>query len=86
MNVSLPPAMREWIEQLVAREGYGSASEYIRELVRRDQKSRARETVDARLLEALDSGPSAELTSADWAKLRKDLHARLARRGRKKAG
>jgi antitoxin ParD1/3/4 len=41
MNISLPEAMKAFVDEQVNSGGYGSASEYVRELVRRDQKARA---------------------------------------------
>jgi antitoxin ParD1/3/4 len=44
MNVSLPDALKEFVDEKVAAASYGTASEYIRELIRRDQdRSRLRE-------------------------------------------
>ena len=37
MNISLPPALRSFVDEQVASRGYGTASEYVRELLRRDQ-------------------------------------------------
>jgi antitoxin ParD1/3/4 len=38
MNVSLPDDMRLFVEERVAGGAYGTASEYVRELIRRDQE------------------------------------------------
>lgn len=37
MNVSLPDAMKEFIDRQVAERGYQSSSEYVRDLIRREQ-------------------------------------------------
>ena len=37
INISMPESMRKFIEQRVGGGNYGSVSEYIRELIRRDQ-------------------------------------------------
>jgi antitoxin ParD1/3/4 len=34
MNISLPPAMKRWIEAQVAAGWYGNVSEFFRQLVR----------------------------------------------------
>jgi antitoxin ParD1/3/4 len=40
LNLSLPDAMKAWVEAQ-ARDGrYNNASEYVRDLIRRDQSSR----------------------------------------------
>ena len=38
INASLPESLREFVDQQVGRTGYGTPSEYVRELVRRDQE------------------------------------------------
>jgi antitoxin ParD1/3/4 len=38
MNISLPDPLREFVDGQVARGGYGTSSEYVRELIRRDQE------------------------------------------------
>ncbi|MGH6970766.1 MAG: type II toxin-antitoxin system ParD family antitoxin [Caulobacteraceae bacterium] len=37
MNVSLPAALKDFVDQRVAGGGYGTSSEYVRELIRKDQ-------------------------------------------------
>jgi antitoxin ParD1/3/4 len=79
MNISLPEAMKEYIEAKVAAGGYGTASEYIRELVRAAQKREAEEKLEALLLEGLNSGEPIEETPEFWAELKRDLRRRLAK-------
>lgn len=38
MNISLPDALKSFVERQVADRGYGTTSEYVRELIRRDQE------------------------------------------------
>jgi len=44
MNISLPENLKEFVESVIAKDGYGTASEYVRELIREDEKRRAQET------------------------------------------
>jgi len=37
MNISLPDSLKEFVDGQVALRGYGTSSEYIRELIRKDQ-------------------------------------------------
>lgn len=37
MNISLPAALKSFVDEQVAGRGYGTSSEYVRELIRRDQ-------------------------------------------------
>ena len=73
MNVSLPESMREWIDKRLAEGGYGTASELVRDLIRREQLRLEREAINEQLLEALES-PSQEVVR------------RLADRPEKRAG
>ncbi|MET3924090.1 type II toxin-antitoxin system ParD family antitoxin [Devosia sp. 2618] len=57
MNVSLPDAMKQWVEDQVATGRYGNSSDYVRDLVRRDQeRAEAREKLQQMVDEALASG------------------------------
>ena len=66
MNISIPESLREFVEDQVAKHGYSSASEFVRELIR---DARDRVTREAELrelisfgLESLSRGESVELT------------------------
>lgn len=37
MNISLPDALKAFVDQQVSTRGYGTSSEYVRELIRKDQ-------------------------------------------------
>lgn len=80
MNISLPDPMKHFVEEQVSTGGYSSASEYVRELVRADQKRKAKDELENTLLEALRSGDPMELTSEMWEELRQNLHARAKAR------
>ena len=82
MNISLPGPMKNFVEAEVISGGYGTSSEFIRELLREAQKRKARARVDALLLEGLQSEAS-ELTQADWQNLKRRV--RLRSRSRKAA-
>lgn len=49
MNISLPEAMRRFVEDEVIKGSYGSASEYFRELLRERQRARAQAVLETRL-------------------------------------
>jgi antitoxin ParD1/3/4 len=56
LNISLPDPMREWIDAQVRGGEYANASDYIRDLIRHDQ--RQREALSLALIEAEESGVS----------------------------
>jgi len=58
MNVSLPDAMKDWVEGRADTGRYSNASDYVRDLIRRDQERAARiEAMQHLVDEALASGP-----------------------------
>ena len=59
MNISLPEPLREFVEERVRGKGYGSSSEYVRELIRNDQE---REALRSLLAAGALSTPAAEMT------------------------
>lgn len=71
MNISLPDDMKTFIDGQIAREGYASASEYVRALIREEQKRQARLDLEAKLAEGLE-GPSVLMTREDWDGIRRD--------------
>ena len=80
LNISLPEPLREWIEAQLKRGRYGNASEYLRELIRRDQERQAQERLEELLLEGVKSGSASPLTKQDWAELRANVAERLEKR------
>jgi antitoxin ParD1/3/4 len=69
MNISLPDPLKRWVERQVASGGYSTASEYVREVLRLHQ---ARTEIDAKLTQAINSGPSTALTDRDWKRIRSE--------------
>lgn len=80
MNISLPDSMRTYVEEQVVSGGYGSASEYFRELVRLDKKRKATERVEAMLLEGLNSGNATSMTDEDWEDVRQAVREKLGKK------
>ena len=73
LNISLPSSLKEFVETQVQESGFSTPSEYIRNLVRDDQKRRAEEKLEALLLEDLNSGEPIEITPEYWEKKRTQL-------------
>ena len=75
-NISMPKVLKRYIEQQVAGGSYSTPSEYVRELIREDQKRRAKEAIESALMVGLRSGPTAEIDSTYWERRRKELRER----------
>jgi antitoxin ParD1/3/4 len=78
MNISLPENLRDFVQKQVETAGYGSASEYIRELIRSDQTRRAQEALEQEILKGLTSGPGKRMTKDDWQAIRQDVVRRAS--------
>ena len=62
MNISLPEALKSFVDAQVSSRGYSTSSEYVRELIRKD---RDRQRLRALLLEGAMS-PRADTADADY--------------------
>jgi len=82
MNISLPDPLKDFIDHQVAEGRYSSVSEYIRELIRGDEKRKAEDRLEALLLEGLE-GEETPLTREDFDDIRKEALEQLKRRKKK---
>ena len=73
LNISFPDTMQTFIEQKVVQGNYGTADEYIRQLVREDQRRAAQERLEELLMEGLNSGPPIEVTEDFWTQKEAEL-------------
>jgi antitoxin ParD1/3/4 len=56
MNISLPENLKGFVDSQVQMGGYSTSSEYIRELIREDQKKKLEQRLSLLLLEGTQSG------------------------------
>jgi antitoxin ParD1/3/4 len=82
MNISLPASLRQWIEEQVSVRGFSTASEYVRDVLRREQEQSFRARIDSHLIEAIASGKSTPMTRKDWKKIRSEGLKLARRRGK----
>jgi antitoxin ParD1/3/4 len=80
MNISVPDEMKAFVEAQMAQEGYASASEYLRGLIRDAQKRQAKRELEVKFREALESGPATPMTSDDWQQLERKVRERERQR------
>lgn len=86
MNISIPEPLKQFVDDQVASGRYGSVSEYVRELIRDDEKHKAQAKLEALLLEGVRSGPPTEMTRQDWEDIRREALGRLEPRKQARAG
>ncbi len=75
MNISLPDTLKSFVDEQVAGRGYGTSSEYVRELIRDDQD---RQHLRGLLLEGASSAPTAPVDGAYFEGLRERVRGRKA--------
>jgi antitoxin ParD1/3/4 len=86
MNISLPDQLKAFVDEQVGSGRYSTVSEYIRDLIRDDEKRKAQEKLEALLLEGVQSSGPTEMTRQDWDEVRKEALKQFeARRSRKSA-
>lgn len=73
LNISLPQSLKDFVEERVEQGGYSTPSEFIRELLREDQKRQAQERLEELLLAGLNSGEPMEITPEFWERKRQEL-------------
>ncbi|NIJ07707.1 antitoxin ParD1/3/4 [Sphingomonas vulcanisoli] len=77
MNISIPEQLKGWAEARVAEGRYSSTSDYVRDLVRRDQEREERRKA---LLAAIDEGLASGVSDRDPFEYLEELRSGL--RGR----
>lgn len=71
--------MRQFVEEKIRSEGYGTISEYVRELIRADQKAEDLR-FDSLIAQAYASGEPSPLTKDDMDEARRIVRARIEAR------
>ena len=79
LDISLPDDMMAFVEAQAANEGFGTASEYLCSVIRGVQKRHAKQALEAKLREAIESGPAEPMTREDWDELERGALERLHR-------
>jgi len=80
LNISLPQSLKDYVEEQVTANGYSTPSEYVRELLRHDQRRRSEEKLEVLLLEGLNSGDPIQITPEYWENKRRQLLERHSRK------
>lgn len=70
MSFALPESLREYIDARVRSGEYGNTSEFLRDLIRRDQQDQAVRRLRALITDGLESGVARPFTKHRIAELR----------------
>jgi len=74
------------MDKRATEEHYSTLSDYVRALVREDQKRKAEERLEKLLLEGLDSGRGVQYGTKEWDAFWERIHSRINKAREKKAG
>jgi antitoxin ParD1/3/4 len=66
MNIALPDVMRDYVARRVESGQYGNTSEYVRDLIRKDQQEQGLARLRSMLMDGLASGPADPITQSFW--------------------
>ncbi len=77
MNVSLPDPMKEWVEAQSRTGRYSNASDYVRDLIRRDQE---RSGKIAHMQKLIDEGLASGISDKGMDEIFDDARARVETR------
>lgn len=77
MNISLPEGLKAFVDDQVSQRGYSTSSEYVRELIRRDQD---RQQLRQLLIAGAESKPGPTADSAYFDGLRGKVRKAAAKR------
>ena len=69
MNIALPEPLRAYVAHRVESGDYGNTSEYVRDLIRKDQQEQRIHRLRALVEEGLSSGLPTPDSQADWDEL-----------------
>ena len=76
MNITLPEELRAIVEEQIASGRYSDHSEYVRSLIRQDQRRINQSRLESELLTRL-KGESVVMDAADWQEIRAEFARQL---------
>ena len=76
MNISLPEGLKDFVDMQVDTRGFGTSSEYVRELIRKDQD---RQQLRGLLLAGAQSAPTAPVDSNYFDALRQRINSKKSK-------
>jgi len=77
MHISLPESLKRFVQEQVENEHYSNPSDYIRTLIRNEQKRQDEKRLETMLLEGLASGQGLTMGTPEWEEFWKKVQARV---------
>ena len=89
LNISLPDTQRDFVEQKIKKEGYGTISEYVRNLIREEQRKDERrqqeiEFLRAEIQKGVDDIREGRFTTLETPEDYEQFAEKIIKRGREK--
>lgn len=76
INLELSSLLKRFADRRAEQGGFGSLGEYVRELIRLDQRQFAQSLLETELITGVESGESQEMTADEWDELRNEVGSR----------
>ena len=76
ISLELSGNLKRFADRRAEQGGFGSLGEYVRELIRLDQRQSAQSLLEKELIKGVESGVLQEMTSDEWDELRNEVGSR----------
>ncbi len=80
LHMSLPESLKRFVREQVEREHFSNPSDYIRALIRAEQKRLDEKRLEHLVLEGLASGPGVSVGTPEWEAFWKKIQERIETR------
>ena len=80
MHISLPDSLKRFVQERVEKEHYSNPSDYIRTLIREEQKRHDENRLESMLLEGLASGQGLTVRRPEWDEFWKNVQVRVGQK------
>lgn len=79
LSISLPDTLKSFVEEESTKRNFSTSSEYVRALIRQEQNRIAREELEEKILEGLNSQPGVTLTEDSWEEIKLEARRRAGK-------
>lgn len=76
ISLELSGSLKQFADRRAEQRGFGSLGEYVRELIRLDQRQSGQSLLESELINGVESGASQEMTAEEWDELRAEVGSR----------
>lgn len=80
MNISLPDALKQFVDEEIAEGSFASASDYMRDLIRQRQRQKYEDKLRQALYDGLNSGPAIIQDEQFFDRIREEIRQRAEQR------